>query len=98
MFFLLQLGKEVFLSPPHYSSVVGPFNKTIKRIKKKTIKIYISASCRFVEFVTFLFLYFPTDTRRASHVVVFFCKHVYHEDCLPVRDVVRIISFIPCIL
>ena len=28
------------------------------------------------------------DTRRASHVVVFFCKHVYHEDCLPTRDVV----------
>ncbi|KAL9968325.1 hypothetical protein ACROYT_G026686 [Oculina patagonica] len=27
------------------------------------------------------------DTRRASHVVVFFCKHVYHEDCLPARDV-----------
>lgn len=27
------------------------------------------------------------DSRRASHVVVFFCKHVYHEDCLPARDV-----------
>ena len=31
---------------------------------------------------------FLADTRRASHVVVFFCKHVYHEDCLPARDVV----------
>ncbi|XP_066028938.1 LOW QUALITY PROTEIN: vacuolar protein sorting-associated protein 41 homolog [Pocillopora verrucosa] len=27
------------------------------------------------------------DTKRTSHVVVFFCKHVYHEDCLPARDV-----------
>lgn len=29
-----------------------------------------------------------SDTKRTSHVVVFFCKHVYHEDCLPARDVV----------
>lgn len=35
-------------------------------------------------------LLFSSDTRRASHVVVFFCKHVYHEDCLPARDVVSI--------
>ncbi|KAK2570430.1 Vacuolar protein sorting-associated protein 41-like protein [Acropora cervicornis] len=27
------------------------------------------------------------DVKSASHVVVFFCKHIYHEDCLPARDV-----------
>lgn len=27
------------------------------------------------------------DAKRASHIVVFFCKHIYHEDCLPARDV-----------
>ncbi|XP_067021435.1 vacuolar protein sorting-associated protein 41 homolog isoform X2 [Acropora muricata] len=27
------------------------------------------------------------DVKSASHVVVFFCKHIYHDDCLPARDV-----------
>ena len=40
--------------------------------------------CNLVKKVVFVL----SDTRRASHVVVFFCKHVYHEDCLPARDVV----------